>query len=208
MSRRSAARPYAAADLFRDVLDGCLVTSPAPTRTHQRVVTNLAGLLIGLVPDHVEVLCGSVVVLPSGDGPAPDLVVTTASDAWDAHGIPIGYVPTVVEVVTAATGYRDRVRKRDLYAEAGIDCYWRVELDPWPGYRGPLPVIFARVRQPAGWREVFAPPGEVREIPLAVGRGRSGLPELITVVIDPGRLSQRWSAHRPRLLPGERGSSG
>lgn len=208
VTRRSAAAPYAAVDLFRDVLDGCLVASPAPSRTHQRVVTNLAGLLVNQVPAHVEVLCSSVIALSNGDGPAPDLIVTTASDAWDAHGVPVGYVPSIIEVVTTATGHRDRVRKRELYADAGVGCYWRVELDPWPGYRGPLPAVFARVRLANGWREVFVPVGAGRPIPLAIGRARGGLPDLIMISVDPGQLVRRWSTHGLGPSPGDSGTSG
>jgi hypothetical protein len=79
----------------------------------------------------------------------------------------------------------DRSSKTDLYGEAGIPCYWRVELKPSWRHKGPFPLIVARALQKDGenWGTVEAPAGGTHDLPLAVG------PDAwITVTLDPAEL--------------------
>jgi len=78
--------------------------------------------------------------------------------------------------------------KREMYAEVGIPCYWRVEIDPWRGHDDPYPLIVARLRDGDGWRTVEAPAGEVTSLPLGVGRGVDGELAVVEVKLDPSVL--------------------
>jgi Uma2 family endonuclease len=182
--------------LRAEVLDGRLLLAPPASRRHDRVVHNLVTRVRPALPGGVRVRTGQPVRLSDGDGPVPDLVVVAGEDAVAAGPVPVAGVHTVLEVVCADGRFLDRVWKRDRYGEAGVPCYWRVELAPWPGYRGPGPVIVARVREPGGWREVVAAPGRVAAVPLAYGRGRGGVAFTVPVRLDPGALLVRQASTR------------
>jgi Uma2 family endonuclease len=169
-----------------EVADGRLVLAPPPSRWHEHVVAALIGWLRQVVPEGAVVSTGQPVHLPGGDAPVPDAVVTSARPAR-----PLGppAVHTVVEVVDADGRFLDRVWKRDRYQAAGIPCYWRVELSPWPGYAGALPVLVVRLREPGGWRETIVAPGRMRAVPVAVGRAAGGEVLTIPVRFDPALLT-------------------
>lgn len=131
---REPGRPGPLAGVRAEVLDGRLLLAPPPLRRHERVADNLAARLRLVLPGVAQVSRHDAVRLPDGDGPVPDLLVTTERD-WP-RGWPAAAVHTVAEVVTADGRHIDRVWKRERYADAGIPCFWRVELAAWPGYRG------------------------------------------------------------------------
>jgi Uma2 family endonuclease len=178
-----------------EVVDGRLVLGPPPSRRHDRAVHNLTRWLRSVLPAAVRVAGDHPLRLPDGDAPVPDLVVTGLV-AGAGQPVPAEAVHTVVEVVCATGRFLDRVWKRDRYAEAGIPCYWRVELSPWPGYRGPSPVIVVRLREPGGWREVVAAAGRVRPLPLVYGRGPGRVALAVPVRLDPGTLLVRHASTR------------
>lgn len=181
--------------LRREVLDGRLLVSPPQPRRHDRVVGNLASRFWHALPAGVAVRGGLAIRLPDGDGPVPDLLV---AGAWppQLRVLPATAVPTVVEVVSTDGHYLDRVWKQQRYAEAGIPCYWRVELEPWSGYRGPLPVVMVRLRGPAGWQELIAPAGQLHTLPVAHRRRADGVVESVPVRFDPGVLTIRQAMTR------------
>jgi Uma2 family endonuclease len=178
-----------------EVVDGRLLLGPPASRRHDRVVHNLASRIRPVLAGGVHVHTSRPVRLPDGDGPVPDLVVT-GTDAQVTEPVPVADVHTAVEVVCADGRFVDRVWKRDRYAEAGVACYWRVELAPWPGYRGPSPVIVVRLREPTGWREIVAAAGRVRSVPLAYGRGPGGMGLTVPVRLDPRTLLVRHASTR------------
>jgi Uma2 family endonuclease len=151
------------------------------------VIGNLIDHLIRSLPPQPEMLSEVAVRLPNGSGPIPDVLVITPSDDHGGRGIPADEVHTVVEVVSPANARADRVRRRDLYARAGIPCYWRVELQPWPAYRGALPLIVVRIREDRRWRTVLAPAGLVHELPSRSGARR---------VVRPGCAPYDWIRRR------------
>jgi hypothetical protein len=159
--------------------------SPAPAPKHQHVSFKLQALLYPLVRPHGAVVCAAVAVRVSDeDGPVPDLAVV-AEDVIELSGaVPLASSYTMVEIVSPSVLW-DRSYKPELYAEAGIACYRRVELKASRRYQGPLPLIVVQALEKDGetWRTVEAPAGEAHDLPLAVG------PDAwITVTLDPAEL--------------------
>ena len=74
---------------------------------------------------HTEV----TVTLGPKQRPEPDVVVTwaTAETSLVQSGFEPQDVLPVIEVVSAESRVRDRERKPELYAGAGIRVFWRVE---------------------------------------------------------------------------------
>jgi len=154
---------------------------------HQIAADAVSRLLWAVRPSGVHVLTAVTVRMPNGDGSVPDVVVTTANPIGIRQGLPADQVHTVVEVVSPSNALVDRAYKRELYAEAGIPCYWRVELEAWRGYEGPLPLVVARVLTPDGWQSVDAPAGVTTGVPLAIGRDGDKTITM-TVPVDPAVL--------------------
>jgi Uma2 family endonuclease len=188
--------PYTVDDLFElpddgnryEVLGGSLVVSPPPTPRHQWAGDGIARLFFNVVPGGAYALTATAVRMPGGDGPVPDCLVTTLSPVTAPSALPADQVHTVVEVVSPSNALVDRAYKRELYAEAGIPCYWRVELQPWRAYSGSLPVIVVRLLTDTGWRTVEAAAGAVSSPPLAIGRDGDGAALTIEVSLDPAAL--------------------
>jgi Uma2 family endonuclease len=172
-----------------EVLDGRLLLAPPQSRRHERTTGNLAARFRLVLPGGAAVRTHQPVRLPDGDGPVPDLLVGPAGD-WP-RGTPAGQVHTVGEVVSADGRHLDRVWKRQRYEDAGVPCYWRVELAPWPGYRGPLPVVVIRLRERTGWRDIVAAAGWLHTLPVAYGRDRDGAAVTVPVRVDPATLAVR-----------------
>ena len=156
--------PYTVEDLFGmpedgnryEVLEGALIVSPSPDTWHQFLGDQLQTALQAAAPPGVHALTAVTVRL--GDdrtGLIPDVVVTTADLTRRPRMLDPSELLAVVEIVSPSSGSRDRVLKPDRYAAFGIPCYWRVELDPFPGQDGaPLPVVLVHERDGSGYREV------------------------------------------------------
>lgn len=186
--------PYTVDDLFEipddgnryEVFRGSLVMSPAAAPLHQLVADELRALLHPIVRPHGALAIREVTIrVTDEDGPIPDVAVVTNDVLTLPGAVPLAATHTVVEVVSPSSVLFDRSFKTDLYAEAGIACYWRVELKASRRYQGPLPLIVVRAIDKDGetWRTVEAASGEVHELPLAVG------PDAwIAVSLDPAEL--------------------
>ena len=170
-----------------EVLDGDLVMSPAPTPAHNAAFVELSWLFRTWLPPRLWVLPGTAVRLPNGDGPIPDLLITSALDLTKhKKGLPAALVHTVVEVVSPSNSSVDRVTKKRLYAEAGIPCYWRIEQRPWREHVGPVPAIVVRLRDKAGdWQQIVAAAGTTSELPVVVDADGT----TVLVTIDPASLA-------------------
>jgi Uma2 family endonuclease len=188
--------PYTVDTLFElpesnlrfEVLGGNLTVVPAPSPGHNSVLERLHRLFIRLLPADLELLTNTAVGLPGGDGPIPDLLVTTADPFTYPRWLPSVAIHTVVEVVSPSNAYTDRRTKTDLYAEAGIPCYWRVEQRPWKGHSGPIPAIVVRIQDKVGeWQQIIAPAGTETELPVVVDSDGT----IVTVPIDPAVLTRR-----------------
>lgn len=113
-----------------ELQEGVRIVSPRPTPAHSRMVSRLWQQIDAQLPDGFEVLQEVEVVIDART-PAtvrvPDLIVrtTTADDAL----ITADQVLLAVEVVSPGSRRTDHVTKRSEYAEAGIGCYWIIDLD-------------------------------------------------------------------------------
>ena len=117
--------------LRRQVIDGEVFVTPAPSIRHQNVVGNLfVALKVHLLAHGggQVFIAPCDVVLSDHDVVQPD-VVFVADDWIDVITTAnIQGVPTlVIEVVSDSI--MDRGRKRDLYARAGVPTYWVVDPD-------------------------------------------------------------------------------
>lgn len=117
-----------------EIVDGSLLVSPAPPRTHQIAGGRLAAMLLVAAPDEVDVITATAVDITATSpalgphAPVPDIVVVGPA-SWDRPGLYVWPVDVLllVEVESPGTS-RDRILKPAQYAAAGIPAYWRVEL--------------------------------------------------------------------------------
>ena len=157
-----------------ELLDGTLIVSPAPSVRHQRASRKLANLLHDAA-DHagadVEVLEAVNVELPSGLA-IPDVVIADALVASTSETtIPASAVRCAVEIISASSRRIDRLVKPGIYAEAGINSYLLVDLDPSPTVT------------------VFALDGEhYRRVAEAVGVAPARLPLPFPFTVAPANL--------------------
>ena len=113
-----------------EIIDGALVTAPAPDTWHQNWILELASLLRA----HArQAKLGRVFVAPIDvvlDGEKensvqPDVVFIAAANAGIVQRRAIFGVPDlVVELVSPSSVRRDRYDKKALYARFGVKEYW------------------------------------------------------------------------------------
>jgi Uma2 family endonuclease len=155
--------------LVAEIIDGELVTSPRPAARHAVAASNL-GVEIGgrfgrrggdgpggwLILDEPEIHVVGQVLVPDLAGwrrarmpELPDVAHFELRPDW------------ICEVVSPSTAARDRTRKADHYARAGVEWLWL--LDP-----GPRTLEILQLDDTATWRRVgsFAGDGAVRAAPF------------------------------------------
>ena len=113
-----------------ELVDGCLEFLPLPTRTHQRLLRYLMGLLQSSVKSSSlgEVLFAPCPIrLAPGHLREPDLFVAKLSESDEPPAA--ADVLWVLEIVSPAQLNRDRdlIEKRRDYAQARIPEYWIVD---------------------------------------------------------------------------------
>lgn len=114
-----------------ELIGGAIVVTPAPGTGHQRVVGKLLGLLADACPpDHEVFVAPTDFDLGAGHRVQPDLVVVPNANVTDKRLV--GSALLAVEILSPGSTVNDRVTKRAVYAEAGIDAYWIV--DPLRGH--------------------------------------------------------------------------
>jgi Uma2 family endonuclease len=129
-------------DVRYELQEGALVMSPSPLPKHQRCVRKLLRIIEDQLPDTLEVLPDVDVDLQLVDESRPgfvrrpDLVVvpTAAIDRRELEGglLRAGEVVLAVEIVSVGSERTDHTIKHGEYADAGIQHYWIVEIDPRP----------------------------------------------------------------------------
>ncbi|WP_370932594.1 Uma2 family endonuclease [Amycolatopsis sp. cg13] len=116
-----------------EVVEGVLSVSPRPLSLHQLIISRLPYLLTMQLPPEL-VAVGEFETVLAAVPPTvrvPDVVVAP-SDLIEANIPRIGAddVSLVVEVLSPATKDVDQGAKLFEYADAGIEDYWIVVVDP------------------------------------------------------------------------------
>lgn len=114
----------------RELLDGTLITPPAPVRIHQSITGLLMAALWASCPAAYDVTQGMAVRFGQRLALVPDVLVIreAAMARHTAYYTPHEVVLTV-EVVSPGTQSLDRITKPGRYARAGIPYHWRVEVE-------------------------------------------------------------------------------
>lgn len=113
--------------------------SPSARLRHQRLLFRLAVALDAAVPAGLEVLAAINVRVGPGKILIPDLAVVSAP-GLDVTVCAAADVVLIVEITSPGYAVVDRAVKPQLYAQAGIPHYLRVELRPV----GPCAVVYRR----------------------------------------------------------------
>jgi Uma2 family endonuclease len=118
-------------DVRAELLRGEIYVTPPPTVPHQDLVGRLYRALAAHVEDRGlgRVYLSPEVDLPSGDVVAPDVLFVRTERVGIVGTVVAGAPDLAIEVVSSHPE-RDRLVKRDLYAENGVSEYWVVESDP------------------------------------------------------------------------------
>ncbi|TLF60802.1 Uma2 family endonuclease [Nocardia cyriacigeorgica] len=143
-----------------ELIDGSLVFAARQTEFHMLAVTLVETGLRRCAPDCVRIRRAMTVTLGRNQRPEPDVLVIgeEADGGRDLTTYQAADVILVVEVVSAESRTRDRERKPQLYAKAGIPHFWRVEnidgrpvvyvyeLDPATGAYAPSGIFHDRLK--------------------------------------------------------------
>jgi Uma2 family endonuclease len=118
-------------NLRREIIDGELIVTAAPSTRHQRAVVELVGALFAyrnenggeLFPAPTDVFFSDSNVVE------PDVLFVRADHAERVEKKFVRSAPdVVVEVSSPSTRRLELVRKRELYERFGVPEYWYVDL--------------------------------------------------------------------------------
>jgi Uma2 family endonuclease len=112
-----------------ELIDGSLVFVSPQASFHGLAVDALVSGMRRTAPSDLRVRREMTVTLAKRQRPEPDVLVLHAEaiDGLEQTGFRPENVVLVVEVVSPDSEVRDRERKPQLYAAAGIPHFWRVE---------------------------------------------------------------------------------
>jgi Uma2 family endonuclease len=112
-----------------ELIDGSLVFVSPQANFHMMATSLLESVLRRLVPADLRVRREMTVTLGRRQRPEPDVLIVRGPSAGDPERTT--YLPAdvvlAVQVVSPDSEVRDRERKPQLYAAAGIPHFWRVE---------------------------------------------------------------------------------
>lgn len=116
-----------------EVIDGELFVTPAPTWRHQDAVLRLHALIAEYLrhePVGHALVAPADVVFTSTRAVQPDLFVVPLIDGRvPLHFDEVRRLLLAAEVLSPSTARADRVSKRRLYRDVGVDECWIVDLD-------------------------------------------------------------------------------
>lgn len=112
-----------------ELIDGALVFPARQYLYHSCLISRLSMVLGEQAPEHLHVATRMSVWMSKRQRPEPDvsLIRDEGIRGLDQTWFPVDSVELVAEIVSGDSDVRDRVRKPQLYAEAGIPHFWRVE---------------------------------------------------------------------------------
>lgn len=112
-----------------ELIDGSLVFVSPQASFHTVILDLLVSGLRGSAPADVRVRREMSVILGRRQRPEPDISVIHAGAeiAPESTALQAADVMLAVEVVSPDSEERDRERKPELYAKAGLPHFWRVE---------------------------------------------------------------------------------
>ena len=112
-----------------ELIDGSLVFVSAQSFFHMTVIDQLALELRRQAPAEFIVFREMTTTLARRQRPEPDVSVALKSALRNVDQTDVSFedVLVAVEVVSRESEIRDRERKPQLYAAAGIPSFWRVE---------------------------------------------------------------------------------
>lgn len=116
----------------REIIDGELIVTPAPGRSHQDAVLELGARLLAYSKDHggKAYVAPRDVYLADDSVVEPDVMFVTATRLErDEERFIRGAPDLVVEVSSPSTRRIELVRKLELYQRFGVAEYWFVDLD-------------------------------------------------------------------------------
>ncbi len=112
------------------LIDGELMSSPAPTPTHQWIIMQLGGQLNGFVLNHK---LGFVYSSPidvyflEDEAYQPDIIFIS-HERLKQQPEKITIAPDlIVEVLSPSNAYHDLVHKKNVYEASGVKEYWIVD---------------------------------------------------------------------------------
>ena len=110
-----------------ELIDGSLILASPQAHFHSLALDMLESALSRTLPRDLRVRREITVSLGPTQRPEPDMTVFDRSAALTRTSIGVDGVLLVVEVVSPESRDRDRKRKPELYAEAGIKHFWLIE---------------------------------------------------------------------------------
>ncbi|MFD0691307.1 Uma2 family endonuclease [Actinomadura fibrosa] len=123
-----------------ELIDGSIVLVGPQTSFHSLMLDILERALLRFVPEDMRVRRQMTVTLAERQRPEPDVLIVRAEGTRGLAQTSLDpeHVVLAVEVVSKESELRDRERKPELYAQAGIPHFWRVE----NGDGGPVVCVF------------------------------------------------------------------
>jgi Uma2 family endonuclease len=143
---------------YSELQEGRLVMSPSPAYRHMIALTNLVLQLSPQVPPHLQPIAELDIDLEfaaadqPGSSRRPDLIVVrrSALERLDAEGggmMRASDVVVAVEVTSPGSRRTDNVIKRSEYADAGIEHYWIIDVQP------PISLVECHRTEEFGYRD-------------------------------------------------------
>lgn len=115
----------------RELIDGVLLVTPTPAPSHQTIAGMLMAWLARHCPAEFAVTQAVEVRISRRRSFIPDVqVVTKEAAARNLPRFAPAEVLLAIEIVSPSSVSMDRILKPALYAQAGIPCYWSVEIEP------------------------------------------------------------------------------
>jgi Uma2 family endonuclease len=112
-----------------ELVDGEVVIAPSAAREHNRSMRRLANLLERQAPAGFSVEQELEVSPEPTNGPEPDVLVVRGDIPGHWHYVPPEMTVLAVEIVSPGSRTRDRKYRPILYADLGIQWYWRIDSD-------------------------------------------------------------------------------